>query len=60
MIVITITDTKEQLIKDIANYYDVEPNDIEIDDKDRVWCRGKKRKLQVDKYKNQYVCAFVA
>lgn len=59
MIIITITKSKTKLIKDIAEYYGAEPGDIEIDGRDRVWCCGRKKKLQVDKYKNTYVCAFV-
>jgi len=59
MVVITIVKSKKKLIKDIANYYSTTPDRIEIDEKDRVWCHGRKKKLQVDKYKDTYVCAFV-
>lgn len=59
MIVITITKSKRKLLQDIADYYNADTTDIEIDKKDCVWCCGRKKRLQVDKYKDKYVCAFV-
>ena len=56
MVVITITKSKKKLIKDIANYYSTTPDKIEIDEKDHVWCHGRKKKLQEKSYK---ICFFV-
>lgn len=59
MTIITITKTQKKLIEKIAEYYNTKPDKIEIDEKDCVWCCGRKKKLQVDKYNNLYILAFV-